>query len=172
MLQLHNRTNMLPVKTCLASMPFYRRGNVYSVANTLYPATTTHCSALRQGKVKTMFGVFVLLAAEQASNSTFEQMFSSCPDLYKHFCFSGTCRYLLSEETPACICFKGYVGSRCESMDLLQILSESPHSIMAVAFAVTILVALSLIISVGLSVYFCKQKRTMSQLTLLDNTDV
>ncbi|XP_069466841.1 protransforming growth factor alpha-like isoform X3 [Ambystoma mexicanum] len=134
-----------------------------------------------------MFGVFVLLAGvstcvgrnfstkshpEQASNSTFEQMFSSCPDLYKHFCFSGTCRYLLSEETPACICFKGYVGSRCESMDLLQILSESPHSIMAVAFAVTILVALSLIISVGLSVYFCKQKRTMSQLTLLDNTDV
>ncbi|XP_069098598.1 probetacellulin-like isoform X2 [Pleurodeles waltl] len=134
-----------------------------------------------------MFGVFALLAGlsfcvgqnfnteshlTKAPNSSFGQMFASCPDVYKHFCISGTCRYIVSEEIPACICFKGYIGSRCESMDLLHIMSENPQSILAIAFAAAVLVALSLIIGLGLGVFFCRQKRTISQLTLLNNSDV
>ncbi|XP_078499385.1 protransforming growth factor alpha-like [Lissotriton helveticus] len=134
-----------------------------------------------------MFGVFALLTGlsfcvgqnvstesnlTKAPNSSFGQMFASCPDVYKHFCISGTCRYIVSEETPACICFKGYIGSRCESMDLLHMLSENPQSILAIAFGATVLVALSIIIVVGLGVYFCRPKRAVSQMAFLNDSDV
>lgn len=29
--------------------------------------------------------------------------FDDCPDSHRHFCFHGTCRFLILEETPACV---------------------------------------------------------------------
>ncbi|XP_041324180.1 protransforming growth factor alpha, partial [Pyrgilauda ruficollis] len=38
--------------------------------------------------------------------------FNECPDSHRQFCFHGTCRFLVQEEKPACVCHSGYVGTR------------------------------------------------------------
>ncbi|XP_034022316.1 protransforming growth factor alpha isoform X2 [Thalassophryne amazonica] len=51
--------------------------------------------------------------------------FHDCPDSHRHFCFHGTCRFLILEETPACVCHPGFVGMRCEHADLLAIVATN-----------------------------------------------
>ncbi|XP_061788589.1 protransforming growth factor alpha [Nerophis lumbriciformis] len=51
--------------------------------------------------------------------------FDDCPDSHRHFCFHGTCRFLILEETPACICLAGFVGMRCEHADLLAVVATN-----------------------------------------------
>uniref|UniRef100_A0A8C6PQF9 Transforming growth factor, alpha n=1 Tax=Nothobranchius furzeri TaxID=105023 RepID=A0A8C6PQF9_NOTFU len=58
--------------------------------------------------------------------------FDDCPDSHQHFCFHGTCRFLIQEETPACVCHPGFVGLRCEHADLLAIVATN-HRQQAVA---------------------------------------
>ncbi|NXP42684.1 TGFA factor, partial [Leiothrix lutea] len=40
--------------------------------------------------------------------------FNECPDSHSQFCFHGTCRFLVQEDKPACVCHSGYVGTLCE----------------------------------------------------------
>lgn len=49
--------------------------------------------------------------------------FDDCPDSHRHFCFHGTCRFLILEDTPACVCHQGFVGIRCEHADLLAVVA-------------------------------------------------
>ncbi|XP_028303332.1 protransforming growth factor alpha isoform X2 [Gouania willdenowi] len=49
--------------------------------------------------------------------------FNDCPDSHQHFCFHGTCRFVILEETPACVCHPGFVGMRCEHADLLAVVA-------------------------------------------------
>ncbi|XP_070696785.1 protransforming growth factor alpha [Pempheris klunzingeri] len=51
--------------------------------------------------------------------------FDDCPDSHRHFCFQGTCRFLILEETPACVCHPGFVGMRCEHADLLAVVATN-----------------------------------------------
>uniref|UniRef100_A0A3B5AT73 Transforming growth factor, alpha n=1 Tax=Stegastes partitus TaxID=144197 RepID=A0A3B5AT73_9TELE len=51
--------------------------------------------------------------------------FDDCPDSHQHFCFHGTCRFLILEETPACVCHPGFVGMRCEHADLLAVVATN-----------------------------------------------
>ncbi|XP_026202368.1 protransforming growth factor alpha isoform X2 [Anabas testudineus] len=51
--------------------------------------------------------------------------FDDCPDSHRHFCFHGTCRFLIMEETPACVCHPGFVGMRCEHADLLAVVATN-----------------------------------------------
>ncbi|KAM3877711.1 protransforming growth factor alpha [Diretmus argenteus] len=51
--------------------------------------------------------------------------FDDCPDSHSHFCFHGTCRFLILEETPACVCHPGFVGMRCEHADLLAVVATN-----------------------------------------------
>lgn len=44
--------------------------------------------------------------------------FSACPKEYKHFCIHGVCRFIEEQNTPSCRCEKGYIGSRCEYLDI------------------------------------------------------
>ncbi|XP_071987220.1 uncharacterized protein [Engystomops pustulosus] len=88
----------------------------------------------------------VATAAFFGANATAEILFAECPDTYSHFCFHGTCRLLISEWSASCICFKGYMGNRCQSMDLLQVMAGDPRSILVV-------VALGLILTVISSTY-------------------
>uniref|UniRef100_A0A3B4A6V5 EGF-like domain-containing protein n=1 Tax=Periophthalmus magnuspinnatus TaxID=409849 RepID=A0A3B4A6V5_9GOBI len=53
--------------------------------------------------------------------------FDDCPDSHRHFCFHGTCQFLIMEETPACVCHQGFVGIRCEHADLLAVVATN-HS--------------------------------------------
>ncbi|KAG5274627.1 hypothetical protein AALO_G00138380 [Alosa alosa] len=51
--------------------------------------------------------------------------FDDCPDSHSQFCFHGTCRFLILEETAACICHPGFVGMRCEHADLLAVVATN-----------------------------------------------
>lgn len=51
--------------------------------------------------------------------------FDDCPDSHSHFCFHGTCRFLILEDTPACVCHQGFVGTRCEHADLLAVVASN-----------------------------------------------
>ncbi|XP_069486752.1 probetacellulin isoform X2 [Ambystoma mexicanum] len=44
--------------------------------------------------------------------------FSRCPKEYKHYCVKGKCRYVVEMKKPSCVCEGGYIGSRCELLDL------------------------------------------------------
>ncbi|XP_072259499.1 protransforming growth factor alpha-like isoform X2 [Pyxicephalus adspersus] len=83
-----------------------------------------------------LFGILVLAgisanpvhnSSTGAGNSSYFPVVASrqdCPDVYANFCYHGTCRFHLSEKEAYCVCFKGYVGVRCEHMDLLQPLQK------------------------------------------------
>ncbi|KAK2858001.1 hypothetical protein Q7C36_005920 [Tachysurus vachellii] len=51
--------------------------------------------------------------------------FADCPDSHSHFCFHGTCRFLILEDTPACVCHPGFIGMRCEHADLLAVVATN-----------------------------------------------
>ncbi|XP_041634697.1 protransforming growth factor alpha [Cheilinus undulatus] len=51
--------------------------------------------------------------------------FDDCPDSHRHFCLNGMCRFLILEETPACVCHPGFVGMRCEHADLLAVVATN-----------------------------------------------
>ncbi|XP_018584248.2 protransforming growth factor alpha [Scleropages formosus] len=51
--------------------------------------------------------------------------FDDCPRSHEQFCFHGTCRFLVQEETPACVCHAGFVGMRCEHADLLAVVATN-----------------------------------------------
>ncbi|KAM9793977.1 probetacellulin isoform 2-T2 [Syngnathus typhle] len=44
--------------------------------------------------------------------------FSKCPHELHHYCIHGECRYIKDQKTPSCRCQYGYIGSRCEYVDL------------------------------------------------------
>ncbi|XP_040914731.1 probetacellulin isoform X1 [Toxotes jaculatrix] len=44
--------------------------------------------------------------------------FSKCPDELAHYCVHGECRYIKEQKAPSCRCQRGYIGSRCEYVDL------------------------------------------------------
>ncbi|XP_044158643.1 protransforming growth factor alpha-like [Bufo gargarizans] len=107
-------------------------------------------------------GVLFAVAAYFIANASSEILFAECPDAYTHFCFHGTCRFLVAEWTASCICFKGYIGSRCQKMDLLQVMAGDPRSVLVVA--------LTLLGSTCLVIYLYRRK-AQSKLTLLKNID-
>ncbi|XP_073680615.1 probetacellulin [Garra rufa] len=44
--------------------------------------------------------------------------FSECPKEYTHYCIHGVCRFVKEQNTPSCRCEIGYIGTRCEYLDL------------------------------------------------------
>ncbi|XP_045150019.1 protransforming growth factor alpha [Echinops telfairi] len=71
--------------------------------------------------------------------------FNDCPDSHSQFCFHGTCRFLVQEDEPACVCHSGYVGARCEHADLLAVVAASQKKQAITALVVVSLVALAVI---------------------------
>ncbi|XP_078060805.1 probetacellulin-like [Mustelus asterias] len=44
--------------------------------------------------------------------------FTKCPKRLRDYCVEGECRFIQSEQQPSCVCKFGYVGSRCELVDM------------------------------------------------------
>ncbi|XP_072439871.1 probetacellulin-like isoform X2 [Chiloscyllium punctatum] len=44
--------------------------------------------------------------------------FTKCPKELMSYCIEGECRFMQSENKPSCVCKFGYVGSRCEFLDV------------------------------------------------------
>ncbi|KAM6928440.1 protransforming growth factor alpha [Xenentodon cancila] len=80
--------------------------------------------------------------------------FDDCPDSHQHFCFHGTCRFLILEETPACVCHPGFVGMRCEHADLLAVVATN-HRQQTVATVLVLCVIGCVLIMVLCSLLHC-----------------
>uniref|UniRef100_A0A3P9J1C1 Uncharacterized LOC101166855 n=1 Tax=Oryzias latipes TaxID=8090 RepID=A0A3P9J1C1_ORYLA len=80
--------------------------------------------------------------------------FDDCPDSHQHFCFHGTCRFLILEDTPACVCHPGFVGLRCEHADLLAVVATN-HRQQTVATVLVLCVVGCVLIMVLCSLLHC-----------------
>ncbi|XP_044206204.1 protransforming growth factor alpha isoform X2 [Thunnus albacares] len=80
--------------------------------------------------------------------------FDDCPDSHRHFCFHGTCRFLILEETPACVCHQGFVGMRCEHADLLAVVATN-HRQQTVATVLVLCVIGCVLIMVFCTLLHC-----------------
>ncbi|NWT89573.1 TGFA factor, partial [Lanius ludovicianus] len=74
--------------------------------------------------------------------------FHECPDSHRQFCFHGTCRFLVQEDKPACVCHSGYVGTRCEHADLLAVVAANQKKQTITALLVVAVVASALLVTV------------------------
>ncbi|XP_067106572.1 probetacellulin [Osmerus mordax] len=61
--------------------------------------------------------------------------FSKCPKELRHYCIHGVCRYVQEQNTPSCRCERGYVGARCEYVDLGLRVAERRQIIIACVIA-------------------------------------
>uniref|UniRef100_A0A672YPW7 Transforming growth factor, alpha n=1 Tax=Sphaeramia orbicularis TaxID=375764 RepID=A0A672YPW7_9TELE len=84
--------------------------------------------------------------------------FDDCPDSHSHFCFHGTCRFLILEETPACVCHQGFVGMRCEHADLLAVVATN-HRQQTVATVLVLCVISCVLIMVCWWRQDCRRRR-------------
>uniref|UniRef100_A0A3P8PFE8 EGF-like domain-containing protein n=1 Tax=Astatotilapia calliptera TaxID=8154 RepID=A0A3P8PFE8_ASTCA len=80
--------------------------------------------------------------------------FDDCPDSHRHFCFHGTCRFLILEETPACVCHPGFIGMRCEHADLLAVVATN-HRQQTIATMLVLCVIGCVLIMVLCTVLHC-----------------
>ncbi|XP_064353798.1 protransforming growth factor alpha [Dromaius novaehollandiae] len=85
--------------------------------------------------------------------------FNDCPDSHSQFCFHGTCRFLVQEDKPACICHSGYVGTRCEHADLLAVVAANQKKQTITALAVVSVVASAVLIAVCVLIHCCRAGR-------------
>nr|XP_060643328.1 protransforming growth factor alpha [Anolis sagrei ordinatus] len=88
--------------------------------------------------------------------------FDTCPDAHSQFCVYGTCRFLVQEEKPACICQSGYVGTRCEHVDLLAVVAANHTKQTITALAVVSVVACAMLIMVCVLIHCCKIRKHCS----------
>ncbi|XP_038551168.1 protransforming growth factor alpha isoform X1 [Micropterus salmoides] len=88
--------------------------------------TSTHSSATRSTTTTTNETTTTnILVVKKFVAAAVRSHFDDCPDSHRHFCFHGTCRFLILEETPACVCHPGFVGMRCEHADLLAVVATN-----------------------------------------------
>ncbi|XP_066521820.1 protransforming growth factor alpha isoform X2 [Hoplias malabaricus] len=90
-----------------------------ATATTTPSPTTTIATTSFTTVTSTTRGVRKFIAAAVHSH------FADCPDSHSQFCFHGTCRFLIVEETPACVCHPGFMGMRCEHADLLAVVATN-----------------------------------------------
>ncbi|XP_062452863.1 protransforming growth factor alpha [Rhea pennata] len=85
--------------------------------------------------------------------------FNDCPDSHSQFCFHGTCRFLIQEDKPACICHSGYVGTRCEHADLLAVVAANQKKQTITALVVVSVVASVVLIVVCVLIHCCRVRK-------------
>ncbi|XP_059213243.1 probetacellulin [Centropristis striata] len=61
--------------------------------------------------------------------------FSKCPEELTNYCIHGECRYVKEQKTPSCRCQRGYIGARCEYLDLDLRIGEKRQIIIACIIA-------------------------------------
>ncbi|XP_078127847.1 probetacellulin isoform X1 [Sander vitreus] len=61
--------------------------------------------------------------------------FSKCPEELTNYCIHGECRYVEEQNAPSCRCQRGYIGGRCEYLDLDWRIGEKRQIIIACVIA-------------------------------------
>uniref|UniRef100_A0A8C3F845 Transforming growth factor alpha n=1 Tax=Chrysemys picta bellii TaxID=8478 RepID=A0A8C3F845_CHRPI len=85
--------------------------------------------------------------------------FNDCPDSHSQFCFHGTCRFLVQEEKPACVCHSGFVGTRCEHADLLAVVAANQKKQTITALVVVSVVASVILIVACVLIHCCQIRK-------------
>uniref|UniRef100_K7G2F7 Transforming growth factor alpha n=1 Tax=Pelodiscus sinensis TaxID=13735 RepID=K7G2F7_PELSI len=85
--------------------------------------------------------------------------FNDCPDSHSQFCFHGTCRFLVQEEKPACVCHSGFVGTRCEHADLLAVVAANQKKQTITALVVVSVVASVVLIVACVLIHCCRIRK-------------
>ncbi|XP_009894282.2 probetacellulin [Dryobates pubescens] len=84
--------------------------------------------------------------------------FSRCPEEYKHYCVKGRCRFLLAEETPACVCEQGYTGARCERVDIFYLRGDQGQ-IVIISVIAAIVTLIILVVCACICSHHCRKQR-------------
>uniref|UniRef100_A0A3Q3IH02 EGF-like domain-containing protein n=1 Tax=Monopterus albus TaxID=43700 RepID=A0A3Q3IH02_MONAL len=71
--------------------------------------------------------------------------FSKCPEKQETYCVHGECRYIIEHEAPSCRCEPGYIGSRCEYVDLDPQIAENRQIIIAGVIAGLLILTLLIV---------------------------
>ncbi|KAL4617272.1 betacellulin, epidermal growth factor family member precursor [Arapaima gigas] len=82
---------------------------------------------------------------DSAEASKWSGHFSKCPKEFHHFCVHGTCRYIEEQKTPSCVCFSGYIGSRCEYVDFDHHTGGQKHIVVACVIATLVFLILLIV---------------------------
>ncbi|XP_037121653.1 probetacellulin [Syngnathus acus] len=80
--------------------------------------------------------------------------FSKCPHELHHYCIHGECRYIKDQKTPSCRCQYGYIGSRCEYVDLDGRIGERKQIII-----ICVIAALVVLILLIVFIFVCSRRR-------------
>ncbi|KAM9840956.1 probetacellulin [Aulostomus maculatus] len=80
--------------------------------------------------------------------------FSKCPEEFLHYCIHGECRYINEQKTPSCRCQYGYIGSRCEYVDLDWRIGERRQIIIACVIAGLVILILLIVF-----LFICSHRR-------------
>ncbi|XP_075592741.1 protransforming growth factor alpha isoform X3 [Balearica regulorum gibbericeps] len=105
------------------------------------------------------FSLFLLPAPGPPVAAAVRSHFNDCPDSHSQFCFHGTCRFLVQEDKPACVCHSGYVGTRCEHADLLAVVAANQKKQTITALVVVSVVASVLLIGVCVLIHCCRLRK-------------
>ncbi|NXV52266.1 BTC protein, partial [Uria aalge] len=84
--------------------------------------------------------------------------FSRCPEEYKHYCVKGRCRFLVAEKAPACVCERGYTGSRCERVDIFYLRGDRGQ-IVIISLIAAIVTLIILVVCACLCSHHCRKQR-------------
>ncbi|XP_023676409.1 protransforming growth factor alpha isoform X1 [Paramormyrops kingsleyae] len=84
--------------------------------------------------------------------------FGDCPDSHSQFCFHGTCRFLVQEDTPACVCHAGFVGMRCEHADLLAVVATNQKQQTVATLLVLCVIGSAMLILFFSLVHCCRRR--------------
>ncbi|XP_028928836.1 probetacellulin [Ornithorhynchus anatinus] len=101
--------------------------------------------------------------SENITQSRRRGHFSRCPKQYKHYCIKGKCRYVVAEQTPACVCETGYSGARCERADLFYLRGDRGQIVVICLIAAMMTVIILVICICSCSHPFRKRRKRRKQ---------
>ncbi|XP_058259536.1 protransforming growth factor alpha [Hemibagrus wyckioides] len=113
---------------------FLLSGYLFTYSQVPENSTSTTTMAMTPTTTTTTTTIITATNTTAVSNTTVKKKFlvaavhshfADCPDSHTHFCFHGTCRFLILEKTPACVCHPGFIGVRCEHADLLAVVATN-----------------------------------------------
>ncbi|KAJ0057247.1 hypothetical protein NL108_002190 [Boleophthalmus pectinirostris] len=72
--------------------------------------------------------------------------FSTCPEKLTFYCIHGECRYIKEMDMVSCRCHPGFIGSRCEIIDLGVLIGEKSQIIIICAVVGLVLLILLVVL--------------------------
>ncbi|XP_069091583.1 probetacellulin isoform X2 [Pleurodeles waltl] len=84
--------------------------------------------------------------------------FSRCAKEYEHYCVKGKCRYVVEMKKPSCVCQHGYIGSRCELLDLYYLRGDRGQLVVIGLIAGLVAIVILIICTCACS-HHCRRRR-------------